>query len=91
MIGIVLAAGAGRRLAPLTDDLPKTLLPVCGDVTILDLSRSKLEYAALGSILHHVLAGRPPYERPLVPILPSHHDWLAIHSSVSCPSGPSSR
>ena len=28
MIGMVLAAGAGRRLEPLTQDLPKTLLPV---------------------------------------------------------------
>lgn len=37
MIGMVLAAGAGRRLHPLTDDLPKTLLPVNGDRTILDV------------------------------------------------------
>lgn len=42
MIGIVLAAGAGRRLAPLTDDLPKTLLPVAGDTTILDLALHNL-------------------------------------------------
>ena len=34
MIGMVLAAGAGKRLQPLTDDLPKTLLPV-GGVPIL--------------------------------------------------------
>jgi NDP-sugar pyrophosphorylase family protein len=34
VIGMVLAAGAGRRLAPLTDGLPKTLLPVAGDRTI---------------------------------------------------------
>ena len=38
MIGMVLAAGAGRRLAPYTDTLPKTLVPVDGDRTILDLS-----------------------------------------------------
>jgi choline kinase len=37
VIGMVLAAGAGRRLHPLTDDLPKTLLPVNGDRTILDV------------------------------------------------------
>ena len=30
MIGMVLAAGAGRRLQPDTDNLPKTLLPVDG-------------------------------------------------------------
>jgi choline kinase len=38
MIGLVLAAGAGRRLAPLTDDLPKTLLEVRGEDTILDIA-----------------------------------------------------
>jgi choline kinase len=44
--GIVLAAGAGRRLAPLTDDLPKTLLTVADDTTILDLALGNL--AAVG-------------------------------------------
>ena len=34
MIGMVLAAGAGRRLGPDTADLPKTLLPVDGDRTM---------------------------------------------------------
>src|SRR3954464_8414384 len=35
---MVLAAGAGRRLESLTEDLPKTLLPVDGDRTILDIA-----------------------------------------------------
>src|ERR1039458_6563214 len=35
LIGMVLAAGAGRRLRPDTDALPKALLPVDGQVTIL--------------------------------------------------------
>ena len=35
---MVLAAGAGRRLAPYTDTLPKTLVPVDGDRTILDIA-----------------------------------------------------
>ena len=38
MIGMVLAAGAGSRLGAETESLPKTLLPVDGDRTILDSS-----------------------------------------------------
>jgi choline kinase len=36
MIGLVLAAGAGRRLRPYTDTLPKTLVPIVGETTVLD-------------------------------------------------------
>ncbi len=46
MIGMVLAAGAGRRLGPDTADLPKTLLPVDGDRTILDVALGN--FAAVG-------------------------------------------
>ena len=38
MIGMVLAAGAGKRLGHETADLPKTLLGVDGDRTILDVA-----------------------------------------------------
>jgi choline kinase len=51
LIGIVLAAGAGRRLRPDTDALPKALLPVDGPVTILDIALRNL--AAVG--LHDVV------------------------------------
>ena len=50
MIGMVLAAGAGRRLAPYTDTLPKTLVPVDGDRTILDIALGNLKAAGLGDV-----------------------------------------
>jgi len=46
VIGMVLAAGASRRLRPDTELLPKTLLPVAGDTTILDIALRNL--AAVG-------------------------------------------
>ncbi|MFL6139015.1 MAG: NTP transferase domain-containing protein [Frankiaceae bacterium] len=42
MIGMVLAAGAGRRLRPYTDTVPKALTPVDGEVTILDIALANL-------------------------------------------------
>ena len=48
---MVLAAGAGRRLQPLTDDLPKTLLPVDGERTILDIALANLKAAGLDEIV----------------------------------------
>src|SRR5215213_1171362 len=46
MIGMVLAAGAGRRLGEDTAELPKTLLTVDGDRTILDVALGN--FAAVG-------------------------------------------
>jgi choline kinase len=51
MIGMVLAAGAGRRLQPYTDTLPKTLVPVDGDRTILDISLANFAAAGLTDVL----------------------------------------
>lgn len=47
---MVLAAGAGRRLRPDTDALPKTLLPVAGETTILDIALRNLAAAGLQDI-----------------------------------------
>lgn len=47
----MLAAGAGRRLAPLTDDLPKTLLSVDGETTILDIALANLAAVGLEEIV----------------------------------------
>jgi choline kinase len=47
MIGMVLAAGAGKRLGSLTEDLPKTLLEVDGDRTILDIALGNMSEVGL--------------------------------------------
>jgi choline kinase len=47
---MVLAAGAGRRLAPYTDTLPKTLVPVDGDRTILDIALGNLKAAGFDDV-----------------------------------------
>jgi choline kinase len=48
---MVLAAGAGRRLAPDTDALPKALLPVLGDITILDIALRNLATVGLTDVV----------------------------------------
>jgi len=50
VIGLVLAAGAGRRLRPDTDQLPKALLPVDGETTILDIALRNLTSVGLAEI-----------------------------------------
>jgi choline kinase len=55
VIGLVMAAGASRRLRPDTDHLPKTLLPVDGDITILDIALKNLAAVGLTDIV--VLVG----------------------------------
>lgn len=50
MHGIVLAAGGGTRLRPLTDELPKTLLPVDGDRSILDLAIANLSAVGVSDV-----------------------------------------
>lgn len=47
MIGMVLAAGAGKRLGAETAELPKTLLGVDGDRTILDIALANFRAVGL--------------------------------------------
>jgi choline kinase len=49
--GLVLAAGPGRRLHPLTAALPKTLLPLTDGRTILDLALANLRAVGLEDIV----------------------------------------
>jgi choline kinase len=66
VIGIVLAAGAGRRLGAETAALPKTLLPVAGERTILDIALRNLAAAGVTTVVIVVghaagaIAGRRP-------------------------------
>ncbi|MDQ3889974.1 MAG: sugar phosphate nucleotidyltransferase [Actinomycetota bacterium] len=51
MTGVVLAAGPGRRLHPLTAALPKTLLPLAHGWTILDLVLSNLRSVGVEDVV----------------------------------------
>jgi choline kinase len=51
VIGLVLAAGAGRRLQPWTETVPKTLVPVDGDRTILDVSLANFARVGLTDVV----------------------------------------
>lgn len=50
MLGVILAAGMGSRLHPLTQALPKTLLPVRGDDSILDIALSNFRESGIDEV-----------------------------------------
>ena len=66
MIGMVLAAGLGKRLGHETAELPKTLLGVDGDRTILDIALANFAHVGIGEAVivtgyaHDRLAERVP-------------------------------
>jgi choline kinase len=55
VIGLVLAAGFGQRLLPYTAELPKTLVPVRGELTILDVILANMSEVGLNEV--HVVVG----------------------------------
>jgi mannose-1-phosphate guanylyltransferase/MurNAc alpha-1-phosphate uridylyltransferase len=78
--GIVLAAGEGRRLRPLTETLPKALCPV-GNVPLLDRALTRL--AGLGLTGPHHVAVNAAYLADRI----VHHVGHRAHVSVE-PDGP---
>jgi choline kinase len=75
LIAVVLAAGSGRRLQPLTETVPKCLLEIAGrtllDRTIEDLAAAGLDRAVIvtGHLSREVethLAGRTPLDLTFV-------------------------
>jgi choline kinase len=72
MIGLVLAAGAGRRLQPLTDDLPKTLLEIADKRTVLDVVLRNLRAAGIHDVV--IVTGFAARRiEQLVPVLERRH------------------
>jgi choline kinase len=55
MNGVVLAAGPGRRLQQLTRSLPKALLPIDAERSILDVALANLRSAGIDAV--HVVTG----------------------------------
>jgi len=78
VIGMVLAAGAGRRLKPDTDALPKALLPVDGDRTILDIALRNLAQAGLRDVVIVVGFAAGEVEQRTSQLEQRHHVGLTL-------------
>ena len=51
MLGMVLCGGHGKRLRPLTDDIPKTLIDIKDGYTILDKQLIDLRNAGIDKVI----------------------------------------
>jgi len=67
--GIILSAGQGRRLLPLTKDLPKCLLPI-GGRTVLEWQLRMLATAGIHHVVVVVGFGASEVERQLADVTP---------------------
>jgi choline kinase len=67
--GIILSAGQGRRLLPLTKDLPKCLLPI-GGRTVLEWQLRMLASAGIHHVVVVVGFGAAEVERQLADVAP---------------------
>ena len=76
VVGVVLAAGAGTRLRPLTSERPKALCPV-GDVPLVDLALGRLS-PLVGELAVNVHHGRVAMEEHLA-------DRVDVHLSLEEP------
>lgn len=75
----LLCAGWGQRLQPLTDQIPKPLVPICG-VPLCQFALARIAAAGVGRIVinTHRLAGEfirlfPEYPQP------SHYEGIPVH------------
>ena len=55
MKAMIFAAGIGSRLKPITDTLPKALVPICGEPLLLHLIKKLKRYGYNDAVinLHH--------------------------------------
>ncbi len=80
--GLVLAAGLGTRLKPLTDHMPKPLLPVCGrpliDKILSDIRRAGVDRIAVNT--HHLAVKMHAHlaDSPLKKILQINHEPVIL-------------
>ena len=66
MKAMIFAAGLGTRLKPLTDTLPKALVPVCGKPLIEHVAR-KLQKAGIDeAVVNQVADGAARREKPVM-------------------------
>ena len=79
MKAMIFAAGLGTRLKPLTDTLPKALVPVCGKPLIEHVAR-KLHAAGINDVVVNMsFVDMGSDNKSVLSLSPSHCSFIAIH------------